>query len=156
MDTSAFRNQTAVVIARPAAELYDLVADVGNMGRWSPVATGGVYDEDREWFTGSNAVGDSTWETRCRVVAAERGSEFAFVNHGLEGTVPMVRWGFTFRPVDDSTTEVTQSWEVLPTYAEGLGVSEEDALGVIEMMQGLALTGMPETLAALKADAEST
>jgi hypothetical protein len=155
MDTSSYRNEASIVIDRDADELYDLVADVSNMGRWSPVCTGGTYDADGEWFTGTNAMGDNTWETRCRVVVAERGREFTFVNHGLEGRLEMVRWGFRFRPLDGGSTEVTQTWEVLPTYAEGLGVDEASAIGVIEMMRDMALPGMPETLAALKADAES-
>ena len=156
MDTSNYQNEASIVIDAPADELYDAVADISNMGRWSPVATGGVYDEDGEWFTGANTMGDGSWETRCRVVAADRGSEFAFVNHGLTGEIPMVRWGFRFTPLDDGGTEVTQSWEVLPTYAEGLGVDEESATGVLEMMKEAALSGMPETLAALKADLESS
>lgn len=156
MDTSAYRNEASIVIDRDADDLYDLVADVTQMGRWSPVCTGGSYDEDGEWFTGSNAMGDNTWDTRCRVVVAERGREFTFENHGLEGRVAMVRWGFRFRALDGGSTEVTQTWEVLPTYAEGLGVDEESAIGVIEMMRDMALPGMPETLAALKADAEGS
>jgi hypothetical protein len=156
MDTSAYRNTATITIERPAEELYDLVADVSQMGRWSPVCTGGTYDDDGEWFTGTNAVGDGGWETRCRVVVADRGREFAFVSHGIEGRVEMVRWSFSFRPLDDGRTEVTQSWEVLPTYAEGLGVDEQSAIGVLDMMRDLALAGMPETLAALKADAESS
>jgi hypothetical protein len=153
MDTSAYRNDESIVIAREADELYDLVSDVTRMGRWSPVCTGAVWDDDGEWFTGSNAMGESTWDTRCRVVVSDRGREFAFINHGLEGQREMVRWGFLFRPVDGGT-EVTQTWEVLPGYAEGLGVSDEDAVAVLDLMQGMALAGMPETLAALKADAE--
>lgn len=156
MDTSGYRNEASLVIDRPAAAVYELVADVSNMGHWSPVCTGGSYDADGEWFTGTNDMNGSTWETRCRVEAAEPGRRFVFVNHGLEGSVPMVRWGFRFEPVGPSTTEVTQSWEVLSTYAEGLGSDEDSARGVLDMMQGLAVSGMPETLAALKAEAEST
>jgi hypothetical protein len=155
MDTSSYRNEASIVIDRDANELYDLVADVARMGRWSPVCTGGTYDEDGEWFTGTNAMGDSTWETRCRVVVAERGREFTFVNHGLEGRVEMVRWGFRFRPLDGSGTEVTQTWEVLPDYAEGLGVDEASATGVLDMMRDMAVQGMPESLVSLKADAEA-
>ncbi len=154
MDTSKYRNKVSVVVERPAGELYDMVADVSNMGRWSPVCTGGSYDDDGEWFTGTNDLNGSTWETRCRVEVAEPGQRFTFVNHGLEGSVEMVRWGFEFEPLDDQTTKVTQSWEVLPTYAEGLGTDEESAIGVLDMMQGLAVPGMTETLEALKADAE--
>jgi uncharacterized membrane protein len=156
VDTASYQHQTSTIIDRGADDLYDIVADVSNMGRWSPVCTGGSYDDDSEWFTGTNAMGDQTWETRCRVVVADRGREFAFVNHGLEGRVEMVRWGFRFRPLDGGETEVTQSWEVLPTYAEGLGVDEASAVGVLDMMKDLAVPGMPETLAALKADAESS
>jgi Polyketide cyclase / dehydrase and lipid transport len=61
MDTSRYRNEASIVIECPAEDLYDLVADVSQMGRWSPVCTGGSYDDDGEWFTGTNAIGDSTW-----------------------------------------------------------------------------------------------
>jgi uncharacterized membrane protein len=156
MDVSGYRHQESVVIDRPAEQLYDLVADVSQMGRWSPVCTGGTYDTDGEWFTGTNTMGDSGWETRCRVVVADRGREFSFVNHGLEGRHEMVRWGFRFRPLDDNRTEVTETWEVLPDYPEGLGGLDDDAATqVLDMMKGLALQGIPDTLAALKADAEA-
>jgi uncharacterized membrane protein len=155
MDVSGYQHRESVVIDRPADQLYDLVADVSQMGRWSPVCTGGTYDADGEWFTGANAMGDAGWDTRCRVVVADRGREFTFVNHGVDGRVEMVRWGFHFRPLDDDRTEVTETWEVLPTYAEGLGGDEDSATQVLEMMKPLALQGMPDTLAALKADAES-
>lgn len=149
-----YRNTETLTIERPAEAIYDLVADVSNMGRWSPVCTGGSYDDDGEWFTGTNELNGSTWDTRCRVEAAERGRRFVFVNHGLEGTVGMVRWGFELTPLDAGRTAVRQTWEVLPTYAEGLGADEASARGVIEMMREMAVTGMPETLAALKAEAE--
>jgi hypothetical protein len=154
VDTTSYRHEETIVIDRAPEALYDLIADVSQMGRWSPVCTGGTYDDDGEWFTGTNAMGDSTWETRCRVVAADRPSEFAFVNHGLEGRLEMVRWGFRLRPVDGGATEVTQTWQVLPDYAEGLGVDEAGAVAVLDMMRDAALAGMPQTLAALKADAE--
>jgi uncharacterized protein YndB with AHSA1/START domain len=154
VDTSAYRHQEAITIDRSPDELYDLVADVSRMGQWSPVCTGGTYDEDGEWFTGTNAMGESTWETRCRVVVAERGREFAFINHGLEGRVEMVRWAFTFRPVAGGGTDVTQTWQVLPDYADGLGLDETSAVSVLDMMKDAALQGMPQTLAALKAGAE--
>jgi uncharacterized protein YndB with AHSA1/START domain len=155
MDVSRYQNEASVVIDRSPEDLYALVADVSGMGRWSPMCTGGRYDDDGEWFTGTNEMNGSTWETRCRVVVAEPGREFVFVNHGLEGRVEAVRWGFRFRPVDGGGTEVTQTWQVLPTYAECLGLDEDGATAVLDMMQEAALSGMPATLAALKAEAES-
>jgi uncharacterized protein YndB with AHSA1/START domain len=156
VDTSEYRHRATITIDRSPEDVYDLVADVSKMGRWSPVCTGGTFDDDGEWFTGTNAMGDATWETRCRVVVADRGREFAFINHGLEGRLEMVRWGFELRPVGEGSTEVTQVWEVLPDYAEGLGVDESGARDVLDMMKGAALEGMPQTLAALKADAEAS
>jgi ribosome-associated toxin RatA of RatAB toxin-antitoxin module len=156
MDVTAYTHQASIVINRAPEELYDMVSDVSQMGRWSPVCTGGTYDDDRAWFTGTNAMGEATWETRCRVVVADRGREFAFVNHGLDGIHEMVRWGFRFEPATDGGTTVTQSWEVCPTYPDGLGLDEEGAKGVLDMMKQAALQGMPETLAALKRDAGSS
>ena len=57
--------------------------------------------------------------------------------------------------MDRARTEVTQLWEVLPAYPEGLGGDEDRATQVLDMMNQLAVQGMPETLAALKQDAEA-
>jgi uncharacterized protein YndB with AHSA1/START domain len=158
MDLSEYRLRESVTIDASAEEVYDLLAEVSAMGRWSPVCTGGEYDaDDRTWFTGDNAIGDFTWQTRCQVVAAERGREFAFVNHGIDGEHALVRWGFALSPTGSGGTEVTQTWEVLPSYAEGFA-AEGDAAGDLAQrldgMKGMAQTGMPETLANLKAEAE--
>ena len=155
MDSTGYRHQASITINCTPEDLYDLLADISQMGRWSPVCTGGTYDDDGEWFTGTNAMGAATWETRCRVVVAEHGREFAFINHGLDGRVEMVRWGFQLEPVGDGATEVTETWQVLPDYADGLGADEASARGVLDMMREAALEGMPQTLAALKADAEA-
>ena len=129
MDLSAYRLRERTTIASSPDEIYDLLADVSAMGRWSPVCTGGEYDrDDPSWFTGDNAIGDFTWQTRCLVVVAERGREFAFVNHGIDGQQPLVRWGFTLQRDESGGTEVTQSWEVLPSYADGFA-AEGDAAG---------------------------
>ncbi len=123
------------------------------------MCTGGQYDaDDPTWFTGDNAIGEFTWSTRCRVDVAEPGQEFAFVNCGQEGTYEIVRWGFTLRAVGEGQTEVTQTWEVLPAYVESF-LNESEVTGDVAQrldgMKGMAETGMPETLARLKAEAES-
>lgn len=156
MDLTSYRHRESVTIDCSPDELFDLLSDVSQMGRWSPVCTGGAYDDDGEWFTGTNAMGDAAWETRCRVIASDRGREFAFINHGLDGRVEMVRWGFELRPLDGDSTEVTQTWEVLASYPDGLGLDDDGTRAVLDMMRDAALAGMPETLAALKADVEAT
>jgi hypothetical protein len=159
MDLTSYRRTESLLIDAPADAVYDLVADISRMGEWSPVATGGEYDEDRAWFTGTNAIGDITWSTRCRVLVAEPSTEFAFVNCGVDGEHELVRWGFTLRPLSPTSTEVTQSWEVLPSYEAGFAAEGPDAGKLsdrLDFMQGMAETGMPETLAALRATAEAT
>lgn len=159
MDLDSYRHRSSTTIDSPPEAVYDLLADVSLMARWSPVCTGGAYDDDsREWFTGTNAVGDTTWETRCRVVVAEPGREFAFVNHGSAGHYEMVRWGFLLQPAAGGGTEVTQTWEVLPAYADGFATEENPGMTLkqrLDLMKAFAESGMPKTLAALKQDAES-
>lgn len=159
MDLSTYRRTETLTIDSSAEEIYDLLADVSAMGRWSPVCTGGQYDaDDSTWFTGDNAIGEFTWQTRCRVVVAERGREFTFVNCGMDGEYEIVRWGFTLRAVGEGQTEVTQTWEVLPAYVESF-LAEAAATGDVAQrldgMKGMAEAGMPETLAKLKAEAEA-
>jgi hypothetical protein len=144
----------SIVIAGSPEELYDMVSDVTQMGKWSPVCTGGWWDEGASArvggrFTGRNELGDRTWETLCEVVAADRGREFAFVVGDA-----WTRWGYTFEPVDGGT-KMTESWEFLPggaaMFDERFGA---DASAQIANRAELARTGISETLAAIKREAE--
>jgi hypothetical protein len=157
VDVSAYQHTVIVTIAASPESIYDLVADIPRMGEWSPVATGGRYDEDRCWFTGTNAIGDYTWETRCRVDRAERGTAFVFVNHGQTGNHEMVRWGFLFDATPEGT-RVTESWEVLPTYEQSFAEETDPGMTLeqrLDFMREMARSGMPETLANLKLAAEA-
>jgi hypothetical protein len=149
------RQSASIVVARPADELYDLVADVTRMGEWSPVCKACWWDEGDgprvgASFTGRNELPDRTWETRSEVVAADPGREFAWVVQAT-GT----RWGYTFTPVEGGT-EITESWEFPPS---GFAVLQErfgdDAPAQIANRHELARTGMAATLAAIKKTAEA-
>jgi hypothetical protein len=100
-------------------------------------------------FTGRNELPERTWETRSKVVAADRGREFAFVV-----LVTGTRWGYTFVPVQGGT-EVTESWEFPP---EGQAVFQErfgdDAPAQVSIRQEAAREGIAATLAAIKGAAE--
>ncbi|WP_432484460.1 SRPBCC family protein [Kineococcus esterisolvens] len=152
MAGSSFSGST-VIRSSPGA-LYDLVSDVTRTGQWSPVCTGCWWDEGQSarvgaWFTGRNEVIGRVWETRSRVVAAERGREFAFVVGG-----DRVRWGFTSTPVDGGT-RTTESWEFLTAglaaFAELYG---QDAPQQIADRTRAAHEGIPATLAATARIAE--
>jgi hypothetical protein len=85
-----------------------------------------------------------------QVVAADPGREFAWV------VGPRIaRWGYTFGPVDGGT-EVVESWDFLD---DGLAVFDErfgdDAAAQVADRHQKAVTGIPETLAAIKRAAEA-
>jgi hypothetical protein len=145
----------SIIVARRAEALYDMVADVTRIGEWSPVCTACWWDEGSaarvgDWFTGRNVLPERTWETRSKVVVADRGREFAFIVGGS-----FVRWGYTFTAVGEGTT-VTESWEFLP---EGIAMFEQkfgtDAQAQISDRTRAAHDGIPLTLAAIKRTAES-
>jgi hypothetical protein len=157
VDLTPYQHQESITVAASPEVVYNLVADVTRMGEWSPVCTAGEWHDDtRTSFTGTNTTPDRTWQTKCRVDVAEPGKEFAFVNLGMEGDAELVRWGYTFRAVDDGT-EVTESWQVLPGYDAFLN-KIAPSLDVGEYLAGVKPVteqGMAETLARLKAVAES-
>jgi hypothetical protein len=145
----------SIVVARTPEDLYDMVSDVTQMGRWSPVCTACWWDEGGSarvgaQFTGRNELPDRTWETHCEVVAAERGREFAFVV-GDQWT----RWGYRFEPVTGGT-KITESWEFLPGGAAMFDARfGSDAATQTASRAELARTGIPATLAAIKRAAEN-
>ncbi|RZU31858.1 SRPBCC family protein [Blastococcus saxobsidens] len=149
------RHSGSVTVHAAAEALYDLVSDVTRTGEWSPVCATCWWDEGAsgqvgDWFTGRNVTPARTWETRSQVVAADRGREFGFVVGGS-----LVRWGFTFAPVDGGT-ELTEEWEFLPAgqafFAERYGDAADEQ---IDERTRAAHEGIPLTLAAIKRIAES-
>ena len=163
MDLSSYRHAETVTIACSPEDAYAVVADIGRMGELSPVATGGEYDDPATgaaagaWFTGHNAIGEFTWSTRCRVDAAEPGKEFTFTNFGPDGTTELVRWSYTFAAAGDGT-EVTETWQVLPDYAEftrgDSGMSDDELRARVDGIAAMSRDGIPATLAKLKSVCE--
>ncbi len=157
MDLTPYQHVETVVIATSPEDVYDLVADITRMGDWSPVCTAGEWVDDTHGsFIGTNAMGDYTWQTTCRVDVAERGKEFTFVNRGQNGDEELVRWSYTFAAVP-SGTEVTESWQVLPEYEPSMARIMPD-MNLEEYLDGVKPTtqaGMTETLARVKTAAES-
>lgn len=155
--TSPLSHRESIEVTAPAEELYDLVSDVTRTGDWSPICTACWWDDPEQagqvgaWFTGHNELPGHTWETRSQVVAARRGSEFAWVvGDGF------VRWGFEMAAVEGGT-ELTETWAFLPS---GLTMFHERhgarAEAEIAARTEQAHTGIPQTLAAIKRIAEAT
>src|SRR5687768_11417637 len=99
MDVSGYQHSDSITIDRPPEDVYAIVSDVTRIGELSPVCKSGAWDDPAQagqvgaTFTGHNAIGDITWDTHCKVVAAEPGREFTFINEGPDGGVELVRWG---------------------------------------------------------------
>jgi len=134
-----------------------MVADVTRMGEWSPVCRDCWWDEGDgphvgAKFTGRNERPERTWETRSEVVAADRGHQFAWV---VVEPPTRARWGYSFVAAAGGT-EVTETWELPP---EGSAFFEkmfgDDAGKEIGLRGDAARNGIGETLAAIKAVAES-
>jgi hypothetical protein len=162
VDVSGYNFSESITIDRPAADVHAIVSNVGGIGDLSPVCQAGTWDDDSQarevgaWFTGHNAIGDLRWDTRCQVVASTPGREFTFVNHGPAGEAELVRWSYTFEE-GEGTTEVTESWQVLPAYPDFVRAGDEnmDVKARIDGMAQLAQEGIRATLANLKQVAES-
>lgn len=134
-----------------ATDLYDLIADVTNMGRWSPECRSCEWLDEPglvgSRFKGHNRRGPFRWTTTVHVLAAERGSEFSFATRFM-GKIA-TRW--TYRFVEGNPSTVTESFEARGTprliafVARPLILSRRRALE----------DGMRHTLAALKVAAEA-
>lgn len=140
-----------VNVGAPPEEIWVLLSDVANMGRFSPETDraewldGATGPEVGARFRGHNQRGFLKYWTKCTVVAAEPGREFAFVVGTAEK--PMTRWTFRLEP-SGVGTDVTESWQ---TMSENLLTK----VFVPEKRRRNLETGMRTTLERLKSVAES-
>ncbi|MCZ2523596.1 SRPBCC family protein [Streptomyces sp. HB2AG] len=109
-------------VAVPPRVVYDAVADVGAMGRWSPECTGADVEGAGAGFTGGAEVRVGTrfagrnasgrvrrWSTDCTVTAAVPGERFAFLVRAAGLRVAV--WEYRFEPADSGrATVVTETW----------------------------------------------
>jgi hypothetical protein len=106
-----------VSMAAPAQQIWDLVADVRNTGKFSPEvmeaewldgATGPALGAKFRGHVKRNEIGPVYWTT-CRVTACEPGSEFGFAV--LLGERSVNNWHYRFAPADGGT-DVTESFRM--------------------------------------------
>ncbi len=149
------QDSVELVVNATAEHIYDLVADLPQMGRWSPECQqvewegGASAPLEGARFIGHNRGGPRKlirWSRRGRVLDADPGRQFAFATEegGRESTV----WRYLFEPVDGGT-RVTESYEVkqIPAWARILDVPTNRHRELLE--------GMRHTLTRLKIAAES-
>jgi hypothetical protein len=106
-----------VHMAAPADEIWNLVADIRNTGKYSPEvfeaewlgdATGPALGATFRGHVKRNEIGPVYWTT-CRVTACEPGREFGF--EVMLGGKPVNNWHYAFAPTDGGT-DVTESFRM--------------------------------------------
>ncbi|GAA1671235.1 SRPBCC family protein [Fodinicola feengrottensis] len=116
------RDSVTVRMAASPEQVWELVSDITNTGRFSPETF------EAQWLGGAtepavgvrfrghvkrNGRGPIYWTT-CRIVACEPGREFAFVVEAAGRSINT--WRYEFQPADDGT-DVTESFEMTNTPA---------------------------------------
>ena len=101
-----------ITVRAPVNTVYEAVADVRSMARWSPECFAIWVTRRAEGrparFVGWNRRGPYLWFTTCAVAVAEHGKEFAFdvTTFGQ----PVSRWGVRLAETAGGT-EVTEYWQ---------------------------------------------
>ncbi len=116
LDVSSYRFTRHVRVAARPDRVYDLVATVSNIGKWSPSALHAEYEDGAgprkgAWFRGRNRGRGREWESRSQVTVARPGAAFAFTVLG-PASVPVVEWRWTFTAAGAGTL-VAQTWQLL-------------------------------------------
>ncbi len=150
------KGQATCHVQCPPEKLYDLVADVGRMGEWSPECRrcewidGATSPAVGARFKGTSRRGLVRWSTKPRVVTADEGREFSFVttHRGHDET----KWSYRFEPERGGTT-VTETFEMLADLPWYLRLAERVLMGVSDRRADLE-SNMRETLRRLKIAAE--
>jgi hypothetical protein len=149
------RAEAAQTIEADPTTLYDLIADLTQMGRWSPENSGGRWvggatgPEVGAKFRGSNYKGLRRWSTLAEITTAEPGEHFAF--RVTLGPVPISDWSYDFEP-DGDGTKVTERWtDLRPGWMD---VLSRPVMGIADR-PAHNQRNIETTLAALKAAAES-
>jgi len=149
-------DEVRIDIQAPAANVYELVADITNMGRWSPethrtawldgATTAVPGARFKGWNKAKIGPVPAQWSTTCVVRQADPGRAFAF-----DTITSGARWTYRFEPTGDHSCEVIETREVLdaPLHSRLL----EKALSSIRGPQ--LIEGMQVTLQRLKAAAEA-
>ncbi len=106
-----------VSMAAPPERVWDLIADVRNIGKFSPEtfeaewldgATGPALGARFRGHVRRNEIGPVYWTT-CRVTACEPGREFGF--EVLVGDRAVNNWHYRLSPADGGT-DVTESFRL--------------------------------------------
>ncbi len=147
--------EQSIDIAAPPAQVWALVSDVKRMASWSPqvvrsTVKGGVVQQGAT-FRNLNRQGLLLWPTNAKVVRFEPHRDFAF-KVKENGVI----WSFELAENGTGGTTVTQRRE-LPNGISKLSINlTKTVLGGVDDFTARLESGMQETLAKIKAEAEAS
>jgi uncharacterized protein YndB with AHSA1/START domain len=156
-----------VIAARPEL-VWDLVADVTRVGRWSPecVRAAWIGEPGRPRpgarFTGRNRFPDGfEYEVTCVVTEAVRPRAFAWVvlDDSGDAARPSSSWRYMIDPLPGGGSKVRQRFTHGPGVSflrETAATAPDRAAGIIAARRDWLRTNMIATLRAMKAVAESS
>jgi hypothetical protein len=148
-------DEARIDIDAPAHAVYDLVADLTAMGRWSPETYRITWLDDATAaapgarFRGWNRIRigpiPATWATTCVIRQADPGRCLSF-----DSLTSGARWTYRFEPTGPASCQVIETREIIraPWHTRALDL----VVGRVRQRQLLA--GMQTTLERLKAAAE--
>ena len=150
-------DSVSIEIAADADTLYSLVSDLPRMGVWSPECVRvewegeGSAPGEGTTFVGFIEVGPGRrirYQRHGTVLTAEPGRAFSFITD--EGGRPSTAWHYTFEPLGEGLTRVTEGYEVrwIPMWARVIDVPLNRHKELLE--------GMRTTLERLKAAADAS
>ena len=149
--------EASIHVDAPPAKVYDLIADLPSMGKWSPECVrcewldGATGPAPGVKFKGHNRIGWRRWSTTGTIVTAEPGKELVWDVSSVFG-LPVSRWGYRIE-ADNGGSRVTEVFEdrrqgrvmhILGVLASGVSNRDEHNKA-----------GMEQTLARIKAEAEA-
>jgi hypothetical protein len=114
------QGSATVHMGAPAAKIWNLIADISNIGQFSPETFEAEWlDDATEPAVGArfrghvrrNEIGPVYW-TVCRITACEPDREFGF--EVLVGDRPVNNWHYLLTPTGDGT-DVTESFRMNPS-----------------------------------------
>lgn len=111
--------ERSIEIRADALAVWNLVAHVENMGRWSPITTSASWvppacePQVGAQFRGTNRLPVvRRWTSTATVTRAVPGQVFEFAV-GRDVTDPNTAWTYDFAQDDRDTTTVTERWKML-------------------------------------------
>ncbi len=146
---------TSVEIDAPADHVWSIVSDLGRMGEWSPQCRKVIVRGDDirlgTRMININRAGWKVWPTRSKVISYEPGREIAFRVKDNRSI-----WRYQLQELPDGATRVTETRDVSDDTTSISKVLVDRFLGGEANFETDLMTGMKQTLARIKAEAEAT